>query len=45
MRQDGVVEIFGRVYECVDKGFAVNEKVDVVIRPEDIKLLELQKIK
>jgi len=40
MRQDGVVEIFGRVYECVDKGFAVNEKVDVVIRPEDIKLLE-----
>jgi len=26
MRQDGVVEIFGRVYECVDKGFAVNEK-------------------
>jgi len=40
MRQDGVIEILGRVYECVDKGFGTNEKVDVVVRPEDIKLLE-----
>ena len=23
-------------YECVDKGFALNEKVDIVIRPEDL---------
>lgn len=23
-------------YECVDKGFALNEKVDIVIRPEGL---------
>ena len=40
MKEDGIIEIFGRVYECVDKGFANNEKVDVVVRPEDIKLLQ-----
>ncbi|NLL06523.1 MAG: ABC transporter ATP-binding protein [Clostridiaceae bacterium] len=39
MKRDGLIEIFGRVYECVDKGFAIDEKVDVVVRPEDIKLL------
>lgn len=40
MKQDRVIEILDHVYECVDKGFTMNEKVDVVVRPEDIKLLE-----
>ena len=26
-------------FDCVDKGFGINEKVDVVVRPEDIKLM------
>ena len=33
------VRFFGRVFDCVDKGFAPNENVDVVIRPEDIDIV------
>lgn len=40
MRQDRVLEFLGTVYNCVDEGFAENEAIDVVIRPEDIILLE-----
>lgn len=40
MKQDKVIEFLGTVYDCVDTGFAKNEKVDVVIRPEDVVLLE-----
>ncbi len=29
----------GREFECVDKGFAKNEEVEVVVRPEDIKVV------
>ena len=29
----------GREFVCVDKGFGKNEEIDVVIRPEDIKLV------
>ena len=39
MRQDGVVEIFNRRFQCLDKGFASDENVDVVIRPEDIDIV------
>ena len=35
MRADGVVEIFNRKFQCLDKGFLPDEPVDVVIRPED----------
>ena len=35
MRSDGVVEIFNRRFQCLDGGFAPDEPVDVVIRPED----------
>ena len=38
MKQDYLVSFAGRDFECVDKGFAEDEPVDVVIRPEDIKL-------
>ena len=40
MRTDGVVEIFNRRFQCLDKGFAPNEPVDVVIRPEDIDIVK-----
>lgn len=40
MIQDELVEIFGARFACVDKGFGTNQPVDVVIRPEDIDLVE-----
>jgi len=36
MIEDGVVELFGRRFPCVDAGFEKREPVDGVIRPEDI---------
>ena len=39
MRDDGVVEIFNRKFKCLDKGFAKDEPVDVVIRPEDVDIV------
>lgn len=39
MIKDKLVEISGRQFECVDGGFGENTPVDVVIRPEDIKLV------
>lgn len=38
MLKDFLVNISGEEFECVDKGFEDNENVDVVIRPEDIKI-------
>ena len=40
MIQDKLVEILGARFECVDTGFGNMTPVDVVIRPEDIDLLE-----
>jgi len=39
MHADGVVEIFGRKFKCLDSGFAPMEPVDVVIRPEDVDIV------
>ena len=39
MREDGVVEIFNRRFKCLDSGFAKDEAVDVVIRPEDVDIV------
>ncbi len=39
MRTDYFVEIGGIVFECEDAGFGVDKLVDVVIRPEDIKVV------
>ena len=39
MPQDCLVEFAGKKFECVDKGFGRNETVDVVIRPEDVKVI------
>ena len=41
MRRDNVVEIFGRQFQCVDKGFGPDEPVDVVIRPEDVDIVDV----
>lgn len=39
MKRDFLVEFAGKEFECVDRGFEKDEIVDVVIRPEDIKLV------
>ena len=36
MYEDFEVDFAGQAFHCVDKGFNLNERVDVVIRPEDI---------
>lgn len=38
MEKDFCVNFLGKSLKCVDKGFEKNERVDVVIRPEDIKI-------
>ena len=40
MLDDYKVRFFGKSFKCVDAGFAPNEPVDVVIRPEDIDIVE-----
>ena len=39
MVRDRVVKMYGKEFPCVDGGFAPNEPVDVVIRPEDIDIV------
>lgn len=41
MIKDYYVRISGVVFDCLDKGFEPNEKVEAVIRPEDIKIHDL----
>ena len=40
MLADYRIKFFGREFECVDKGFEPNEPVDVVIRPEDVGIVD-----
>ncbi|MGN0144362.1 MAG: spermidine/putrescine ABC transporter ATP-binding protein [Clostridium sp.] len=40
MIKDFEVEFCSRKFECVDKDFELNEPVDIVIRPEDIKIVD-----
>ena len=39
MRRDYYVEFAGRGFDCVDFGFDPDQRVDVVIRPEDIDIV------
>jgi spermidine/putrescine transport system ATP-binding protein len=39
MEEDYLVSFMGKTFQCVDKGFEPKENVDVVIRPEDIKVV------
>lgn len=43
MLDDLKVEFSNKVFDCVDKGFNKNEIVDVIVRPEDIKIVEKDK--
>ena len=43
MEDDFRVRLAGRSFTCVDKGFAKNEPVDVVIRPEDVDVVSPEK--
>ncbi|NBI06803.1 spermidine/putrescine ABC transporter ATP-binding protein [Senegalia massiliensis] len=45
MIRDYVVKFADNIFDCVDKGFNNNEKVDIVIRPEDIKLVSKENSK
>ncbi|MBE6781479.1 MAG: ABC transporter ATP-binding protein [Ruminococcaceae bacterium] len=40
MRKDYLAEFSGHKFECLDKGFAANEAVDVVVRPEDVDIVK-----
>lgn len=43
MLDDFKAEFSGAVFQCLDKGFAVNEEVDIVIRPEDVDVVPVEK--
>ena len=42
MVRDNCVKMYGREFYCLDGGFAPNEPVDVVIRPEDIDIVPVE---
>ncbi len=42
MHEDFVVEFGDTIFPCVDKGFNKIEKVDVVIRPEDVEIFPVE---
>ncbi|WP_312280228.1 ABC transporter ATP-binding protein [Oscillibacter sp.] len=42
MLEDRVVKLYGKTFPCVDGGFAPNEPVDVVVRPEDIDIVPVE---
>ena len=45
MIRDYLVEFDGFQFECVDKGFEDNEEIEVVLRPEDLDIVEPQDAK
>ena len=45
MLKDLLVQFDGFEFECVDKGFKKNEEVEVVLRPEDINIVKIEKAK
>lgn len=42
MRADFWVEMAGNKFKCLDKGFGVDEEVDVVVRPEDVDIVKAE---
>ena len=40
MLEDYKVRFAGHIFQCLDKGFAIREPVDVVVRPEDVDLVD-----
>ena len=43
MLEDRKVSFSGNVFDCVDSGFGTRENVDVVIRPEDVDIVPVEK--
>ncbi len=43
MLEDYKASFAGKTFDCLDKGFAPNEAVDVVIRPEDVDVVPVEK--
>ena len=43
MLDDYKASFAGKVFDCLDKGFLKNEPVDVVIRPEDVDVVPVEK--
>ena len=43
MKEDHLVEFVGKEFECADAGMRPNEKVEIVIRPEDLSLTSIDK--
>ena len=43
MLQDYKVRFSGHTFDCVDTGFGKNQKVDVVVRPEDVDVVAPEK--
>lgn len=43
MLEDYLVEFCGKKFKCVDKDFEKNENIEVVIRPEDVKMVKPEK--
>ena len=43
MLKDLSVEFSGHIFECLDKGFDKEEAVDVVVRPEDVDIVDTDK--
>jgi len=43
MERDFEVSFIGKTFECVDQGLNPHEKVDVVIRPEDLEITTVER--
>ena len=43
MIEDFLVRFAGKKFECVDQGLNANERVDIVIRPEDLEITSVEK--
>ncbi len=43
MVRDGEARFSGQTFPCLDKGFAPKEPVDIVIRPEDVDIVPVEK--
>ena len=43
MLEDGKARFSGHTFECLDKGFEKREPVDIVIRPEDVDIVPVEK--
>lgn len=43
MISDYLAEFSGKQFKCLDSGFAKDEKVDIVVRPEDVDIVPVDK--